>query len=268
MANINKNYISKVRTVVRLALLVFCAILFVAGFVVLNMSIHVSTAFISIVTIVGSAVFAAIILFHKQIIALLKKIRSNRAGRIMTNIMIICVVLAVLYVAVISVMMIVAINTSPPDGDVTLIIHGAQVVDEEPNIILRLRLRAALQFMQDNPESVAVLSGGLGNVATISEGEAMRRFLVSGGISDSRLFVEDRSTSTLENIEFSKIIIEEQNLSRNVAITTDGFHQFRAQSFARDVGLNPSALPSNTPLTSLPFYWLREIAAITTQVIF
>jgi uncharacterized SAM-binding protein YcdF (DUF218 family) len=95
----------------------------------------------------------------------------------------------------------------------------------------------------------------------------MRRFLVNNGIANDRLFVEGYSTSTLENIEFSSRIIEEQDLPRNVVITTDGFHQFRAQSFARDVGLNPSALPSTTPITSLPYYWLREIAAITTQVV-
>ncbi|MCL2248771.1 MAG: YdcF family protein [Oscillospiraceae bacterium] len=256
-----------IKNLVKATILIFCALVFALGTLLIIVGIHISTNFLGVSLIAFSTGLAFIVLFSRHIVTLLKNIRKRRAWRIVINAVAIGVIAALLYIAVISIMMIIAMNTSPPDEDVTLIIHGAQVVDEEPNIILHLRLRAALEFMQANPYSVAVLSGGVGNVATISEGEAMRRFLVNNGIANDRLFVEGYSTSTLENIAFSSRIIEEQDLPRNVVITTDGFHQFRAQSFARDVGLNPSALPSTTPITSLPYYWFREIAAITTQVV-
>jgi uncharacterized SAM-binding protein YcdF (DUF218 family) len=256
-----------IKNLVKAIVLIFCALVFALGTLLIIVGIHISTNFLGVSLIAFSTTLAFIVLFSRQIVALLKKIREKRVWRIVINVVVIGAIAVLLYIAVISIMMIIAMNTSPPDEAVTLIVHGAQVVEEEPNIILHLRLRAALTFMQDNPHSVAVLSGGVGNVATISEGEAMRRFLVNNGIANDRLFVEGYSTSTLENIEFSLRIIEEQGLPRNVVITTDGFHQFRAQSFARGVGLNPSALPSTTPITSLPYYWLREIAAITTQVV-
>jgi len=245
---------------------VLCGVLFIVGTLVANGSAFVSTFFLALMTMAFSAMVAVIILFHKQIRKLIRKIRKKRVGRIVVNVFVIGVTIAVLYTVVISAMMIAAMNREPPE-DATLILHGAQVVGEQPSLILQRRMETALEFLQETPRSVAVLSGGLGTDATISEAEAMRRFLVLGGISDDRLFVEDRSTSTYENVGFSKIIIEEQNLSRNVAITTDGFHQFRAQRFARDAGLYASALPSNTPVFNLPYYWLRELAAITVQVV-
>jgi len=67
---------------------------------------------------------------------------------------------------------------------------------------------------------------------------------------------------------FSKAIIEEHGLSRNIAVATNGFHQYRTQSFAKDAGLTPGAVPARTPVYTLPFYWLREIAAITLQIVF
>jgi uncharacterized SAM-binding protein YcdF (DUF218 family) len=174
--------------------------------------------------------------------------------------------LATLYTAVISFLMLDAMNNTSPDV-ATLIVLGAQVIEDESSPILYRRMEAALQYLSANPQTVAVLSGGLGLEAVISEAEAMRRFLVSNGISEDRLFVEDRSTTTRENIGYSSAIIREFSLSKNVAIVTDGFHQYRSQSFAKYEGLSPSALTSSTPFFSLPFYWVREIVAITTQVV-
>jgi uncharacterized SAM-binding protein YcdF (DUF218 family) len=224
---------------------------------------------VAIMTVATSAVVASVTMFHKQLLAALSKIRKNRIGRITVYAMTACILLAVVYIAVISFLMLNAMSGAPPPpDDVTLIVLGAQVAEYRPSQILRRRMEAALEFLYANPEATPGLSGGVGSQAFISEGEAMRRFLESNGISEDRLFVEDRSTSTRENILFSSILIEEHALGNNVIIVTDGFHQYRAQKFAENIGLSPSALTSRTPLLSLPFYWLREIAAITTQVIF
>jgi len=95
----------------------------------------------------------------------------------------------------------------------------------------------------------------------------MKRWLVANGICQSRLFLEERSTNTYENITFSELIISENALPRDVVVATDGFHMFRAHGHARQAGLEPSAAPSRTPLRLLPFYWAREIAAILAGVV-
>jgi len=194
-------------------------------------------------------------------------LRGRLWGRIMTTITIILAAFAIIVCTVLSALMVHAITQSPPEGDTTVIVLGAQVVGERPSLILRLRLEAALGYLNENPDSPAVLSGGLGNTARISEAEAMRRWLVANGICDTRLFVEDQSTTTYENIAFSKIIIEENGLPTNLAVATDGFHMFRAFVLARDAGLEPGAVPSRTPFRTLPYYWLREMAAIVVGVV-
>jgi len=195
-----------------------------------------------------------------------KNLRKRIWGKIITSTLILLIAVAITVCAVISGLMINAMVQRTPDGDATVIVLGAQVVGERPSLILRLRLEAALIYLNDNPESSAILSGGLGRSAYISEAEAMKRWLAANGICESRLFLEEYSTSTYENIAFSRFIIEENGLPRNVAIATDGFHMFRAHQLARHAELTPSAVPSRTPLRVLPYYWLREIAAILVGI--
>ena len=190
------------------------------------------------------------------------RLRKNLAVRIFTNALIALIAVAALVFTVISGLMVHAITVEPPSDDAVLIVLGARVNGYTPSLILQLRLEAALEYLNNNPESVGILTGGLGSRAYISEAESMKRWLVANGICESRLFLEDRSTSTYENITFAKIIMDEHGLSHNVAIASDGFHMFRAQHFARRAGLIPGAVPSRTPLRALPYYWLREVIAI------
>jgi len=90
--------------------------------------------------------------------------------------------------------------------------------------------------------------------------------LISAGIAEARILLEDRSTSTYENITWSAEIIREHGLFTKVAIATDIFHQFRSQSYARNEGFLPSAIVSRTYRSVLPFYWLREIVAVLADL--
>ena len=78
--------------------------------------------------------------------------------------------------------------------------------------------------------------------------------LVSRGISPDRLFLEERSTSTAENLDFSREILAQRGLdpSAVVAIVTNDFHQFRAQLIARERGMMVIGIPAE-----LPWWWLN-----------
>ena len=193
--------------------------------------------------------------------------RERLWGKIVTNAVVALFVVSVFVCSVVSGFMINAMKLQPPDQDTTVIVLGARVTGYHPSLVLQLRLERALAYLDENPGSAAVLSGGLGESAYISEAEAMQRWLVANGIDEGRLFLEERSTNTYENISFSELIIAENALPRNVVIATDGFHMFRAHNHARQAGLEPSAIPSRTPLRLLPFYWAREIAAILAGVL-
>ena len=73
-------------------------------------------------------------------------------------------------------------------------------------LTLARRLDAALAYLEENPKAYVVVSGGQGAGEDISEAEAMRRYLAARGIEESRILMEDKSMSTLENFLFSCLL--------------------------------------------------------------
>ena len=106
----------------------------------------------------------------------------------------------------------------------TVIVLGCQVIGESPSIMLNERIDVCYNYLTNNPDSIAILSGGQGGDEGISEAECMYRALVKKGIPEDRLLKENKSTSTKENLEFSKDIILEKQLSSQVVIITNDFH--------------------------------------------
>ncbi|MDR0839445.1 MAG: YdcF family protein [Oscillospiraceae bacterium] len=158
----------------------------------------------------------------------------------------------------------------PEDAAVIVLGCGLSPVDHTlPSVMLAGRLRAAETYIKAHPGCDVILSGGQGPNERVSEAEAMRRWLDARGGDMSRVFLEDGSSSTGENLEFSIALARENgiDLSLGVVIVTDGFHEFRAQRLAKQLGLTPYTASSRTPYFALKaFYWAREIAAIMFQV--
>ena len=157
-----------------------------------------------------------------------------------------------------------AVNTAPP-SDATLIILGCSVKGEEPSQMLRLRIEAAEEFMKENPESTAVLSGGQGPGEDITEALCMYRELTERGISPDRLYMEGQSTSTRENVAFSKEIILREKLNTRVAVVSNNFHLYRASLSVAAEGLEFYSVPAFTPYPLLATYVMREYLGIVAQ---
>lgn len=149
----------------------------------------------------------------------------------------------------------------------TVIILGCRVRGTRPTRMLRRRLNTAYEYMQKNPQSVCIVSGGKGADEQISEAQAMKTYLLGLGLEESRIYFEDRSTSTLENLKFSQEIIRSRGLSDNIAVATDGFHQYRASLLARRLGMSVKAISASTEPRYLPTYWVREWFGITLYTI-
>ena len=101
-----------------------------------------------------------------------------------------------------------------------------------------------------------------------SEADVMRNYLIGKGISADRIFMEDKSVNTQENIRFSKEIIEREGLCSDITIVTDGFHQLRGDIFARREGLRAYNIPAPTAIWLLPTYWVREWVGIAYYTVF
>lgn len=152
-----------------------------------------------------------------------------------------------------------------PDSVQTVIVLGCKVNGETPSLMLRYRLEATLQWLNEHPDSVAVLCGGQGAGEDITEAESMRRWLSVRGIEDHRLIKEDTSTNTRENIRNAeKIIGSSSSNKKEVAVVTTGFHLFRSKKICDSEGLIPYGIAAKMP--ELPFfhlnYYCREFASI------
>ena len=119
-----------------------------------------------------------------------------------------------------------------------VIVLGAHVSGEEPSRSLKMRLDKAVSYAEKNESTIFVVSGGQGNDEKISEAECMYHYLTAHGVKPSHIVLEDKSTSTFENLTFSKRIIEEREgkLSDSIGIISNNFHVFRATRIASKLG--------------------------------
>ncbi len=105
-----------------------------------------------------------------------------------------------------------------------IIVLGAHVDGTRMTLALLERTRRALLYLEENPGTRAVLSGGMGDGERISEAEAMYRYLTEHGIDGGRLIREERSTNTKENLDYSLELIGSTEPA--IGVVTNNFHVF------------------------------------------
>jgi len=157
-------------------------------------------------------------------------------------------------------------RTDPEPERPYLIVLGAAVYQDQPSLTLVRRLEGAKAYLEQYPESVAVVTGGMGPGETITEAQAMRDWLVANGIPDERILQEPKATSTQENLAFSFALIRERGdePDGNVAIVSSAYHLFRAKSMAARQGVEAVgvAAPWGYPPVMLN-YFIREAFGVT-----
>ena len=151
-----------------------------------------------------------------------------------------------------------------------LIVLGAAVHGDTPSLSLYHRLTSALEYLEQYPDSKAVLSGGKGKGEKISEALCMHDWLVSSGIAEERLVLEDRSTSTMENLSFSWEKLKAEGCAPDdIAILTSNYHLYRAKMMARSLGLSPAGVCGvpGYPIYTLGMF-IREAFGLTHLWVF
>ena len=153
-----------------------------------------------------------------------------------------------------------------------VIVLGAGVNGETPSLTLRTRIDAAAAYLEEHPDVPVVLSGGQGPGEAITEAECMRRALVRRVVDESRLYPEERSTSTQENLRYSRAILEELGVdpARRVAIVTSDFHLCRARlMWGGDTAAVPAHLPSALYFQCLTVnYFIREAFGLAAYFVY
>ena len=142
-----------------------------------------------------------------------------------------------------------------------IIVLGAQVREDGPSVVLKYRLDAAVDYLNENPDTVCIVSGGQGANEPFSEAEGMAEYLIGKGIDENRILLEDKSKNTVQNIQNSKEIMEEKY--SGVGIVTNNFHVFRAVQIAKSQGLEGvCGIAADSNMLYLPNNVLRECCGI------
>ncbi|UII57927.1 YdcF family protein [Cytobacillus spongiae] len=144
-----------------------------------------------------------------------------------------------------------------------LIVLGAKVNGEEMSLSLLYRAETALTYLTDNPSTKVVVTGGKGPGEDITEAEALNRFFREKGIDESRILIEDQSTSTYENMKFTKDLFEIEE----AVIVSNDFHLYRAISLADNIGIKGYPLAAETPSAVKAYNYLREYLAVLKMYI-
>ncbi len=206
-------------------------------------------------------------LFMPWVHGMLAKWRKHKVLRFLHRGILGGIALVALLVVIESTCMIVAANKEPEPG-ATVVVLGCRVYGERASLSMIERLDAAYEYLVEHPESKCVLSGGQGDGENITEAECMYRYLVNKGIDVSRLYKEEASTTTRENLLFSKQLMEEEGLNPVVAIATSEYHMYRAGMIANALDITWAAVPGKTAIWLFPTYYVRELYGILYEWIF
>lgn len=173
-------------------------------------------------------------------------------------------------IGVIAAFFIVTGYEAQPDKDFLIILGCGLRKDGSPCPLLRGRIDRALAFyekqkMLTGKDAVFVTSGGQGKDEVISESASMKRYLMEKGIPEEKIIEEDRSTSTFENMKFSKAKIWPVNPNGKIAFFTTNYHVFRSGLFARRVKMRAVGMGAKTKWYFWPNASVREFVGLLTE---
>lgn len=149
----------------------------------------------------------------------------------------------------------------PDPGADYVIVLGARVIGKKPSYNLEKRLEKAYDYLNANPGTKAVLSGGQGPGEDISEAQAMCEYMTGHGIARDRLIMEDQSVNTDQNLEYSIHALESKD--KRVILVSSRFHIYRSLGIARKKGLtHVQGLGSRVKWYTAPNMYVREAFAV------
>lgn len=143
--------------------------------------------------------------------------------------------------------------------DYIIILGSGLIGDKVPPLLAQRLEKGKMMYEKFNNSPKIVVSGGQGTDETSTEADAMAHYLMESGISEEDIIIERQSTNTLENLQFSKTILDQKSKENYYClVVTNSFHSLRAGIYMRKLGIKGRSIGSRTALYFLPSAWIRE----------
>ena len=147
-----------------------------------------------------------------------------------------------------------------------IIVLGAQMRDWGPSVVYKARLDSAIEYLNDNPDTKVIVTGGQGANESVSEGEGGKTYLLEQGIAEDRIIVESESLDTDQNISNALNLVE-VTADMKIGIVTNNFHLFRGVMIAkRYTDADVTGIAAFTEYQYLPNNMVRETFGILKDV--
>lgn len=158
---------------------------------------------------------------------------------------------------------------NPEDRIDAIIVPGAALRGNRPSPFLISRLDRALELWRSQGCCAhIVVSGGQGADECVSEATAMGQYLEEQGVPGELIIDEDRSTTTRENMRFSRRLIEERlGTGARVAVVSTDYHLPRCTMYATAEGLSIIGVGASSARRAWSRGYIRESAALTQAIL-
>ncbi len=151
-----------------------------------------------------------------------------------------------------------------PPVNANVILLGSRVYSaEHMSVSLRNRVQCAYEYLEAHPHAKCIVTGGQGDDEPCAEALVEKNALIRMGIAEDRIYLEDKSRNTRQNMDFSMEIARENNLGTTFAVVTQGFHMYRSLQLAENAGFAAYSLVADTDFLLFPEYYGRELLSLT-----
>lgn len=125
------------------------------------------------------------------------------------------------------------------------IVLGTAVWGDEPSPVFRERIRHGIWLYQNNYVDYLIFTGGKGEGQKHAEAEVAKKYAMEKGIPGEKIFMENQSKITDENLLFSKPILKKENFKK-VLLVSDPLHMKRAMQMAEKHQIEAFSSPTTT----------------------
>ncbi|WP_158893325.1 YdcF family protein [Amycolatopsis anabasis] len=150
-----------------------------------------------------------------------------------------------------------------------IVVLGSGLLGDRVPPLLASRLDGAARRYRREVEAgadpVIVVSGGQGPDELVSEAAAMSAYLRRAGIPERAILLEDRATTTDQNLRYSVALLQRHGRLGRVLVVTNNYHVFRTAVLSRRLKLRLGVIGVPTAAYFVPSAFLREFVALVAQ---
>lgn len=149
-----------------------------------------------------------------------------------------------------------------------ILIPGAEVIKDRPSRVMLNRLKKSLSYIRNNPGAKIIVSGGKSSEDVYSEAEVMKRYLVNYGVEENRIFKEEQSINSYQNIYNTIKIIDSIGSLEDykIMIVTSDYHTFRCKMIAKSFEIDAYSINVPTHYSVVPICFMTEFFSVIKAV--